>query len=133
MNVTYTTKQMVAASKIHQSNNYNLLKTSRESGVPRNSLRRWIDSMGSQVFKPNLLQELSFKAGVMEQDRRTKLAGAVLNRQMEIVDCIGERFGKTKSLYELARSLKILHDIERDNQSLTPDSSGENSGPYVLI
>jgi hypothetical protein len=37
-------------------NNYKLLKTSRESGVGRNTLRRWIESMGSQVFTDSVFK-----------------------------------------------------------------------------
>lgn len=134
MKISYTVEQMIAVLKIHQANNYNLLKTSRESGVSRNTLRRWIDSMGSQVFRKSvLIQEIAFKADVKEVDRRAKLASAIIDRQTEIVDRMEKRIAKSKSLYELARTLKILHEVDLNNQSLMPDGSIEDNGEVDFI
>jgi hypothetical protein len=118
--VTYTTKRMVEVLRQYQENNYNLFKTSKETGVTRQTIRRWADTMGVEVFQSDKVAELVHQVNVEMVDRQTKFDNDAFGAKEELLKRIVKRIPKIKDIYSLARCLKIVHELSPGNAPKEP-------------
>jgi len=123
--VAYTTEQMVQILKMHELNAFNVSKTSKESGVSRPTLRRWVESMGPEVFNHNNVQEIVFKVDEQVIDRKTKLANRVMDAKEKMLERIIKRIPSTKDMDSLTRGMKILNEL--DKIVIDPDKGGDTT------
>jgi hypothetical protein len=115
---TYTSHQMVVILKMYEGNNFNLNKTSKETGVARPTIRKWADSMGFQVFSHNKFQEIVFQVDEEITDKKAIFDSESLDAKLSVLRQIVKRISKTKNMNSLIRCLKILHELDRDVKAL---------------
>jgi hypothetical protein len=125
---------MVEILKTYEGYNFNLLKTSRESGVSRATIRKWADSIGHQVFSHNKIQDIVFKVDQSLAEKKAKFDKDVLTAKQQMLNKIIKRIPLTNDMDSLTRGLKILNELERDVKALDiKDGSDEGTINYIQI
>lgn len=79
---TYSDKQIAEACAIFKSCNGNVLEASREAGVPRKTLERWVKGTSNRVVGEEVAEEMAtlrHMAGVSIADRLEDLIGKILD------------------------------------------------------
>lgn len=110
----YSMEQMVQVLKIYELNNFNLNKSSKESGISRAAIKKWADTMGVEVFNKNKLQEIVFKVDGRIATRKEQYDNDVMTAKELMLLQITARIQHTMDMDSLTRGLKVLNELEKD-------------------
>jgi hypothetical protein len=124
---TYTMQKMIEILKMYEENNFNLNKTSKDSGVARQTIRKWADMMGVQVFSHNKINDLVFKVDEKMADRKARFENDVMDAKELLLARVVKRIPKTNDMDSLSRGLKILNELDRDVKSIDPTEKYDTS------
>jgi hypothetical protein len=122
----YTMEQMVVILKTYQANGNNLKKTADEVGISRTTLRKWVESMGPQVFNHNAVQDIVFKVDEQITEKKKVFDNEVLDAKLSMLRRVVKQIPKTKDMDQLTRGLKVLNELDKDVRKLNIPDDGDD-------
>jgi hypothetical protein len=97
-----------------KKNNYNYNKTASETGFHRTTIKRWYEKEGVAVLNKNSFQDVIKDVDEDLEKKKIRISRKALELKEDIIDRMSEVLPSSKDIEGLARSLKILDDVEKD-------------------
>lgn len=129
-------------------NKYQLLETANQIGIHINTLSRWRNQLGTEVFREddalpmvpvekmkNQLQDYVMDAKMNLQVLTTEIYETATKTEKELIERIRIVAKDSSNLDHLGRCLKIMHEIVtgKEIDENTPKINQSNSSYYTLV
>lgn len=103
---------MVKALKILELNSFNYSRTAEETGVSRQTLKKWASKLGVAVFKHTKIEETVEESNEDIEHRKVVFVKNVLATKELLLMQMDKVIPKCNDIDKLSRALKIVSDIE---------------------
>lgn len=144
--VGYPKEYKVKILMLLKANEYNILKTAEQTGLPYNSIKNWRNELGVEVFREDErittdiardeLKTTVANAKKEMQDITTSIYENATHAEKELIDRIRVVAKTSTNLDHLSRCLKVIHEItcgNPDEDKETHDISKSQSSYYNII
>jgi hypothetical protein len=114
-----------------KKNNFNYNKTASETGFHRTTIKRWFEKDGVAVLNKNSIQDVIRDADEDLEKKKIRITKKALDLKEDIIDRMSEVLPNSKDIEGLARSLKILDDLEKDKENKPKADVVNNSLTFI--
>lgn len=107
----YTREQMRDVIDLLIRNNFNVLQTSRETGIDQRTIKIWANKAVIDSSHKARIKEIAEKKDEAIEIKKDRVEKAAYDAKEYLIGKIVELSGTSRRLYELANALKAVHDV----------------------
>jgi hypothetical protein len=108
---TYSLEEKIRILKVLEINNFNYLKTQRDTGLHPITVKAWREKYGDKVFKKNQIEEIVERVDVVSEIQKDDFIKKAWDANKDIIERIKVLIPKEKKIFALASVMKIIHEI----------------------
>lgn len=123
----YTLAEKTAVLKVLQSNNFNIERTARETGVGKTTINRWYDKMKDELQKTDVLANATLDIVKYANDREKRFLDKVYGAKEAVVNRIMQLALEERNMDFLQKTIKTLTEIDGSNRSGKNGEVGESA------